>query len=91
VNADLIVADSPQIEERIQQLRVKGIVERAGGKDTRFQDAATTRRFLDDLEQKDGDQPQTLLDDLQILRSAGLRGASVLWLEHREAVFVGQR
>ena len=91
VNADLIIAESPQIEERIQEMRVNGIVKRAEGRDPRFQDAASTRRFLDELEQTDGDQPQTLQTDLEIMRNAGIHGASVLWLEYREAVLAGQR
>ena len=85
------VPDVPQVEERIQQLRIKGILERASANDPRFQDALTTRRFLDDLEENDGDQPQTLYNDLQIMRNAGLQGASVLWLEYREAVLGGRR
>jgi SAM-dependent methyltransferase len=89
LNADLIAADSQQVERRIQQLRVQGIIERAVSGDARFLDATTTRRFLDELEQADGDQPQTLMEDLQILRDAGIRDASVLWLEHREAVLAG--
>jgi tRNA (cmo5U34)-methyltransferase len=91
LNADIIVAESRQIEQRIQELRIKGIVERAAKKDTRFRDSQTTRRFLDDLEEKDGDQPQTLLTDLQVMHDAGIRGASVFWLEHREAVTGGQK
>src|ERR1700730_10675205 len=47
INADLVVADSGEVEKRIQQLRVAGIVERARGLDERFIDAASTRRFLD--------------------------------------------
>jgi tRNA (cmo5U34)-methyltransferase len=91
LNADIFIADTPQVEQRIQQLRIKGIVERASATDPRFQDALATRRFLDDLEEKDGDQPQTLLNDLQIIRSGGLLNASVLWLEYREAVFGGEK
>jgi tRNA (cmo5U34)-methyltransferase len=91
LNADIIVAESPQIEQRIQELRVKGIVERAAKEDARFQDPQTTRRFLEDLEKKDGDQPQTLLADLQVMHDAGVRDASVFWLEYREAVTGGQR
>ena len=49
LNADIVVAESPQVEQRLQELRVKGIVERAGGRDVRFQDALSTRRFLDEL------------------------------------------
>src|SRR5262245_8466220 len=49
VNADLITADSPEVESRFQQLRVDGIVERAAGSDNRFADSASTRRFLDEL------------------------------------------
>src|SRR5258708_15268760 len=33
INADLTVADSPDLESRLQELRVAGIVERAGGSD----------------------------------------------------------
>jgi tRNA (cmo5U34)-methyltransferase len=91
LNADLVVADSPQIEERIQQLRVQGILDRANREDARFRDAIAIRAFLDAIEQQDGDQPQTLAADLQILRDAGVRGASVFWLEYREAVVGGQR
>jgi tRNA (cmo5U34)-methyltransferase len=91
LNADIVVAGQPQVEERIQELRVAGIVERSGGKDARFQDTASTRRYLDDLEKRDADQPQTLLDDLQSLTAAGLRNASVFWLEYREAVMGGQK
>ena len=46
INADLIVADSPELESRLQELRVAGIVERAGGSDNRFADSASTRQFL---------------------------------------------
>lgn len=91
VNADVIVADSPEMESRIQQVRVNGIVERAGGTDERFRDTVTTRRFLDELEANEGNQPLTLLADLEILHSAGLRSASALWLEYRESVCGGQK
>src|SRR6266581_2614989 len=72
VNADLIVADSPELENRLQEIRVAGIVERAGGSDNRFADSASTRRFLADLERKEADQPLTLAEDLEILRSSAL-------------------
>ncbi|MFN8062376.1 MAG: class I SAM-dependent methyltransferase [Vicinamibacterales bacterium] len=91
VNADLVVAESPALEARIQQLRVAGIVRRAGFRDERFKDASATRAFLDDLEAKDGDRPQTLADDLAALRAAGFRDAGLVWMEHREAVTVGVR
>jgi hypothetical protein len=91
VNADVIVAESTAAESRIQELRVAGIVERAGGRDERFQNAATTRQFLDDLEANEGDRPLTLLEDLATVRSAGLANASVFWLEYREAVYGGPK
>lgn len=47
--------------------------------------------FLDRLEANEGDQPLTLLEDLEILRSSGLRSASALWLEYRELVSGGQK
>jgi SAM-dependent methyltransferase len=91
VNADLVVADSPEIEARIQEVRVSGIVERACGKDERFRDASTTRRYLDELEANEHDQPLAMSADLEIIRRAGLRSASALWLEHREAVCAGHK
>jgi tRNA (cmo5U34)-methyltransferase len=91
LNADLIVANSSQMEARIQELRIQGILERANREDARFRDAATVRACLDEIERQDGDQPQSLLTDLQILLDAGVRDASVFWLEYREAVIGGQR
>ncbi len=91
VNADLIVADSPELESRLQQIRVAGIVERARGLDNRFADSASTRRFLADLERKEADQPLTLAEDLEILRSSALKNVSALWLEYRELVSGGQK
>jgi ubiquinone/menaquinone biosynthesis C-methylase UbiE len=91
LNADLIVADSPQIEERIQELRIQGILERANDEDARFRDVETVRACLDEIERQDGDQPQSLLADLQILGDAGVHDASVFWLEYREAVLGGRR
>jgi len=91
VNADLVVADSPEVESRVQQLRVAGIIERAGGSDNRFLNPASTRRFLDDLEANEGDQPLTLLEDLGLLRSSGLKNVSAFWLEYRELVSGGQK
>jgi tRNA (cmo5U34)-methyltransferase len=91
VNADIVVADTPEVEERIQEIRVDGIVERARGADPRFGDYEATRRFLDELEANEGDQPLTLKDDLQVLRDAGLHDVAVYWLEYREAVTGGRK
>ena len=91
VNADLIVADSPELESRLQQIRIAGIVERSGGADSRFTDSALTRQFLADLELKEADQPLTLTEDLGLLRSSGLKDVSAFWLEYRELVSGGQK
>jgi ubiquinone/menaquinone biosynthesis C-methylase UbiE len=91
VNADLIVTDSPELESRLQELRVSGIVERARGSDNRFTDSASTRRFLADLEKNERDQPLTLAEDLEVLRSSGLKNVSAFWLEYRELVSGGQK
>ena len=91
VNADLIVADSPELESRLQEIRVAGIVERAHGSDHRFVDPASTRQFLADLERKEADQPLTLAEDLALLRSSGLKNVSAFWLEYRELVSGGQK
>ncbi len=89
INSDLIISDDPVIEERIQRLRVDGIVNRACGLNKRFRDYASTRKFLDDLEENEGDQPLTVANDLEIMRTAGFSSPSILWLEHREAVLCG--
>ena len=91
VNADLIVADSPELESRLQQIRISGIVERTGGADSRFPDSVLTRQFLADLELKEADQPLTLAEDLALLRSSGLKDVSAFWLEYRELVSGGQK
>lgn len=91
VNADLIVADSPELQRRFQELRIAGIVERAGDADSRFADAALTRQFLADLELTEADQPLTLAEDLALLRSSGLKNVSAFWLEYRELVSGGQK
>ncbi len=90
LNADLIVNESPTVEQRIQGIRVEQIVRRSGGTDPRFRNFESTRQFLDQLEADDGDQPLSLSEDLQILR-AGLQNVSVFWTEYREAVFGGQK
>jgi hypothetical protein len=91
VNADLIVADSPELKSRLQQIRVAGIVERAHGSDNRFADPASTRQFLADLERKEADQPLTLAEDLALLRSSLLKNVSAFWLEYSELVSAGQK
>ncbi len=91
VNADLIVADSPELESHLQELRIAGIVERARGSDKRCVDLASTRRFLADLEKNERDQPLTMAEDLELLRSSGLKNVSTFWLEYRELVSAGQK
>jgi len=91
INADLIVADSPELESRLQELRVAGIVERAKGSDKRFPDLASTRQFLADLEKNESDQPLTFDGDLQLLRSSGLKNVCAFWLEYRELVSGGRK
>jgi ubiquinone/menaquinone biosynthesis C-methylase UbiE len=89
LNADICQSESPDLEERVQTLRVEGIVQRNQGRDARFADAAATRRYLDELEAADGDQPLSLSEDLRVLTEGGLRQAGVFWLEFREAVTGG--
>jgi ubiquinone/menaquinone biosynthesis C-methylase UbiE len=91
INADLIVAETHEVEERIQVLRARGIVERAAGKDERFRDVESTRRFLRELEEAEGDQPITLREDLDVLGGAGFRNVATWWQEYREAVTAGRK
>ena len=90
LNADLIVAAHPAVEQRIQALRETGIVNRAGG-DPRFATRESTRQYLAQLEANERDQPLTLEEDLEAARQAGLRSADVFWKEYREAVWGGPK
>ena len=89
INADLIDPGNEPIEARIQYIRASGIVERAQGKDKRFETMESTRKFLDDLEETENDQPLTLKEDLEILRNAGFKNIGIFWLEYREVVYGG--
>ena len=91
INADIVTHESKVIEDRIQQLRVEGIVHRRHAIDPRFRDAASTRQFLDQLEATDADQPLTVAEDLQVFQEAGLTHSSVLWSEYREVVIGGRK
>lgn len=89
LNADLIAAENEKLNRRYQEIRIEGIVKRAQGKDPRFVDNKTTRKFLDKIEDNEGDQPLSLFDDLQILKQAGLKIPALFWAEYREAVIGG--
>ena len=89
INADLVIAPDPEIEENIQRLRIEGILARNQGRDPRFVHAGKTRAFLDKLEANEGDQPITLAQDLDLLRASGIGNASLFWQEYREAVYGG--
>ena len=89
LNADIVVADSADIERRIQELRVDAIAERAPVNDKRFSGRAATRKYLDELEEAEHDQPQTLAEDIRVIRESGLENAEVLFRELREVVIGG--
>lgn len=89
LNADLVVAEDPDVERRIQEIRVQAVTARAPAWDDRFSSTAATRRFLDDLEAKEQDQPQTLSEDIRIIKASGITNAEVFWKEHREVVIGG--
>jgi SAM-dependent methyltransferase len=91
LNADLVVAEDEFLEALVQRMRVSGIVERSGGRDPRFRDAAGTRRFLDELERNECDQPQREADDLRLVRECGYRHGMLLWKDTREVVYGGVR
>ena len=89
LNADLVVAESPDIEERIQEIRVEAVTQRAPTNDKRFSSPAATRQHLRDLEEAEQDQPLTLSEDLRVIRESGIENAEVVWREFREAVIGG--
>lgn len=89
LNADVVVAEAPDVERRIQAIRVEAVTDRAPPRDKRFRSTDATRQFLDDLEATEQDQPQTLEKDLRILRESGITNPEVFWKEYREAVIGG--
>jgi 2-polyprenyl-3-methyl-5-hydroxy-6-metoxy-1,4-benzoquinol methylase len=91
LNADIVVAEAPDIEQRIQEIRVKGITDRAPVQDKRFCSAEATRQFLDELEATEQDQPQTLDQDVRTFRESGITNAEVFWRKYREAVIGGSK
>ena len=91
LNADLVMAEAPNVERRIQEIRVKAITDLAPAQDKRFYSTDATRQFLDDLEAAEQDQPQTLNQDMRILRESGITNAEVFWKEYREAVIGGSK
>lgn len=91
LNADLVAASSPEIERRIQMIRVAGVTARAPESDERFGNEQATRQLLDELEALENDQPLSLDEDLRILRESGVTNAEVFWREYREVVLGGSR
>jgi tRNA (cmo5U34)-methyltransferase len=91
LNADIVAAEAPDVEERIQEIRIKAVTDRAPAQDKRFRSTDATRQFLDHLEATERDQPQTLEQDIRILREAGMTNAEVFWKEYREAVIGGKK
>ena len=90
LNADIVAAQDPRVDRRLQDLREAGIVSRAGA-DPRFQTCAATRQYIEDMEKNELDQPLTLDADLDTARQAGLHSAEVFWKEYREAVWGGPK
>jgi len=91
LNADLMEAEAPEVERRIQEIRVEAVTHRAPAKDQRFCSNDATRQFLDDLEATEQDQPLTLDKDMRILRESGIANAEVFWEEYREAAIGGTK
>jgi len=91
LNADIVVAEDESIEQRMQQLRVAGVMSRASAGDQRFASAESTRAYLSQLQIAENDQPQTAATDLKIIRDAGLPAAEIFWKELNEVVTGGPR
>ena len=91
LNADIVRAEAPDVEQRIQEIRVKDVTDRAPAQDKRFYCTEATRQFLDNLEATEQDQPQTLDRDISILHESGILNVEVFWKEYREAVIGGSK
>ncbi len=91
IYADVIVADNPNIETRFQEIRIDGIMKRTQGSDKRFINYESTRKFLDDLEEKENDQPLSISRDMELLKKSGFNNIEILWKEYREMIICAQR
>lgn len=91
LNADLLLGENDISEHRFQELRVDGIIVRAGGRIADFKNRESTRSYLKALEEKEGDQPVRLTEDLEILTNSGFFGVDIFWKEYREAVYGGMK
>lgn len=91
LNADIVMAEAPDVEQRIQEIRVENVTDRAPAQDKRFYCTEATRQFLDNLEATEKDQPQTLDRDISILRESGILNAEVFWKEYRETLIGGSK
>ncbi len=91
LNADIVVAEDEAIEQRLQKLRVEGVMSRAPAGDERFVSAESTRTYLTDMEIAENDQPQTAAADLRIIQDAGIPAAEIFWKELREVVAGGPK
>lgn len=91
LNADIAIAADESIEQRLQQLRITGVMSRAQTGDKRFANAESTRKYLTEMEIAENDQPQTAETDLRIIREAGLPAAEIFWKELREVVAGGPK
>lgn len=91
LDADIVLCEDPEVERLVQRMRVRGIVRRADGRDPRFVDEVSTRRFLDELEENDHDQPLPVAEDLEIFRRAGFNGVTLFWRHTREVVMGGAK
>jgi len=91
LNADIVTAEAPDVEQRIQEIRIKAVTNRAQAQDKRFYSTDATRQYIDNLEATEQDQPQTLDRDIRILRESGITHVEVFWKEYREAVIGGSK
>jgi len=91
LNADCIIGETPELENVFQKLRIEGILKRTNGKDDRFKDFTTTRKWLDDLEAKEEDRLIKLSEELEIVQKCDFKNVDILWKEYREAVWRAQQ
>jgi len=91
LDADIVTAADPDIERRIQDIRVRSVTAHAPDGDQRFRTVKATRAYLDALEARENDQPLTLDADLRLLHAAGIPAAEVLWRQYREVLIGGPK
>ncbi|MFQ5687733.1 MAG: class I SAM-dependent methyltransferase [Candidatus Scalindua sp.] len=91
INCDIFNAVDPALETLFRRLLYKGTQERTLS--LKHQEKSLDQITLEytSKEKRDGDNPLSVTEDMQLLSEAGFRMVDCFWKEYREAVYGGTK